>query len=138
MQLQLMLTLAASFLAAPVPKDKSKDEQAIQGTWVIQSAERDGKPFNEIKGEKLTLKEGNAISTHKGKEEKATYKINATTKPRQIDFTPEKETKALHGIYELAGDSLKVCIAQPGTQRPGEFSGKGEGRLLIVLKRMKK
>ena len=138
MQVQLVLTLAASFLAAPVPKAETKDEQAIQGTWLIVSAERDGKPFDEIKGEKLILKDGNATSTNKGKEEKATYKINPTTKPKRIDFTPEKETKSLRGIYELTGDSLKVCMAKPGDARPDEFSGKGEGRLLIVLKRQKK
>jgi uncharacterized protein (TIGR03067 family) len=138
-QLQLALTLAASFLTAPVPQDKTKDAQTIQGTWIIVSAETDGKPFNEIKGEKLILmKDGKAVTTTKTKEEKATYKINPTKKPKTIDFTSEKEPKPALGIYELAGDSLKLCLTKPGGERPTDFSSKGTDHLLIVLKRQKK
>lgn len=139
MQLQLVLTLAAGFLAAPAPQDQTKDQQAIQGTWVVESAERNGKPETDIKGEKLIfMKDGKAVMTTKGKEEKATYKIDPSKKPKTIEFTPEREEKPALGIYELTGDSLKVCVMRPGGERPTDFSSKAPGRVLIVLKRQKK
>ena len=41
------------------------------------------------------------------------------------------------GIYELEGDTFKVCFAAPGkADRPTEFkSAAGSGHRLLVLKR---
>jgi uncharacterized protein (TIGR03067 family) len=42
------------------------------------------------------------------------------------------------GIYELDGDTLRVCLPEPGTgkERPTEFSGK-QGRSLTIYERRK-
>jgi uncharacterized protein (TIGR03067 family) len=138
MQVQLVLTLAVSFLAAPVPKDEAKDAQAIQGTWVVVSAESNGKPMDDIKGEKLILKDGKVTMTTKNKEEKGTYKIDPMKKPKTIDLTEEGKTEPSPGIYTLEGDTLKLCVSSKPGARPTEFSGKAENHLLIVLKRRKK
>jgi uncharacterized protein (TIGR03067 family) len=138
MQVQLVLVLAAGFLAAPVPNDKPKDEQAIQGTWVVVSAENNGKPADDIKGEKLILKDGKVTMTTKNKEEKGTYKIDPTKKPKTIDLTEEGKTEPSPGIYALEGDTLKLCVSSKPSERPTEFSGKPKNHMLIVLKRQKK
>ena len=40
------------------------------------------------------------------------------------------------GIYELKGDTLKVCFAKPGQNRPTEFTTKqGTGFLYCLYKR---
>jgi hypothetical protein len=40
------------------------------------------------------------------------------------------------GIYELSGDELKICLADPGADRPKEFaSAKGSKATYMVLKR---
>ena len=42
------------------------------------------------------------------------------------------------GIYELDGDTLKVCYAIDGGKRPAEFKAKpGSKHVLIVFKRLK-
>jgi hypothetical protein len=42
------------------------------------------------------------------------------------------------GIYAIDGDTHKVCIAEPGRERPTEFSTQAEsGRTLFIMKRAK-
>ena len=44
----------------------------------------------------------------------------------------------MQGIYELKGDELKICLSEPGGQRPGELSAKeGSKRMLITFKKAK-
>jgi hypothetical protein len=46
---------------------------------------------------------------------------------------------ALLGIYELEGNTWKVCYAMPGKERPKDFSAKeGSGQTLAVWEREKK
>lgn len=52
-----------------------------------------------------------------------TYKINAKTTPMQIDLSrTAKNGKLLvrQGIYTIKGDTLSICIADHGAQRPTE------------------
>ena len=50
-----------------------------------------------------------------------------------MTFTEKKRAK---GIYELAGDTLKIALGDPDNYRPGDFSGKN-GATVMVLKRAK-
>jgi hypothetical protein len=41
-----------------------------------------------------------------------------------------------HGIYDLQGETLKICYAVPGAEAPKDFSEKAEGKqLLFVMQR---
>jgi uncharacterized protein (TIGR03067 family) len=138
-----MLAVVAGFLGslgAPVPKQDAKDNEALQGTWIVVSAIADGKPRDEIKGEKIIFKDGNITVTSRGKEEKGTYKLDPGKKPRTIDLTHENKqgkTETIAGIYTLEGDTLKICIGgKPGDARPTDF--KTEGFMVLNLKREKK
>jgi uncharacterized protein (TIGR03067 family) len=133
-------------LAAPAPAaDGKKDAEKIQGTWTILSMERGGEkgPEDEIKNTKVVIADGLiTIEEFKKprKEEKATFKLDPAKNPKTIDITPErgKEGVAL-GIYELKGDTLKLCFTKPGGTRPREFASKaGTEQMLIVLQRDKK
>jgi uncharacterized protein (TIGR03067 family) len=70
-----------------------------------------------------------------------TIEINPTKKPKTIDVKPEIGTnkgKTLLGIYELDGDSLKICLALPDKDRPTAFATAAEnGQQLVVYKREK-
>jgi len=125
--------VAAVGARADGPADEMKK---LDGTWVVDKATSDGKPVEDMKGgravfagDKLTLKAAD------GKEEKFTYKVDPSQKPKTMDFTPEKKEKNTapgKAIYELNGDTLKVCLGPPD-KRPAEFTDKGQ--VLIVLKR---
>ena len=71
-----------------------------------------------------------------------TVKLDPTTKPKaaEIAFTEgEHKGKTRLGIYEIEGDTFRVCCARPGDGRPAVFSAKsGSGRILVVYQREKK
>jgi uncharacterized protein (TIGR03067 family) len=63
-----------------------------------------------------------------------TYKADATGYPKTIDLTPDRgpaRGKVLKGIYDLDGNTLKVCYVAPDAgepekaERPKEFGAKG-------------
>lgn len=71
-----------------------------------------------------------------------TSQIDPTKTPKTVDLTiTEGDGKGdvLLGIYEFEEEGRKVCFAQPGKERPAEFSSPpGSGRILARLKRVKK
>jgi len=121
-----------------------KELKKLEGTWATVSIEAAGQKVTDedkiktrkltTKGEKYTLKVGD--ETVQG-----TIEINPTKKPKTIAVKPESGTnkgKTLLGIYELDGDSLKICLALPDKDRPTAFATAAEnGQQLVVYKREK-
>ena len=138
-----MLLLTGLLVAADDAKDATKKELAkFTGTWKIESVEVDGnKPGAEVfKDWKLVIKD-DQFTFHDGKmTTKGQFKVDVTKKPKTIDITftdgPEKG-QTLIGIYELEGDTYKVCLSM-NKDRPKELASKaGSGHILEVFKRQK-
>jgi uncharacterized protein (TIGR03067 family) len=122
----------------------TEDEKNLQGTWIMMTEEDQGRELPEetlqkrfrlvIEGAKWTLKE------NQGPERKEwNVKLDGTRSPKQGDFTylfGNNNGKVSFAIYELKGDSLRLCVAEPGESRPREFDGKGKNTL-ILFKRTK-
>jgi len=69
-----------------------------------------------------------------------THKFDPGKKPPQVDAAvTEGEGKGftMLGVYELKGDTLKVCFDPEGKERPTDFTGKA-GRMTAVVEREKK
>jgi uncharacterized protein (TIGR03067 family) len=150
---RLGLVLAAGLLvAADLPKaDTPKEDAAkadlkkMQGPWRLVSGERNGQKMTEedVKGTQRTFTDDkfeakrNGVSIIKG-----TVKLDPAQKPKAIDVTvaaPDGTDVTLRGIYEIDGDDMKTCLAQPDDDRPKEFSSKeGSGHMNYVWKREKK
>jgi uncharacterized protein (TIGR03067 family) len=122
----------------------TKDLEAFKGSWTLISHEVDGKKFSEeeFKDEIVTHDGLGRFSCRRGDRVlgAGTVKLDPTTKPKSIDVTwteGEHRGKTGLGIYEIDGDTIRVCCARPGGRgRPAEFSAEvGSGRILIVLKR---
>lgn len=128
--------------------DKSaieKEPKKFQGTWTIESSVTGGQevPREQLKeflvifeGDKHTLKFGDKVF------QVGTQKIDPSKSPKTIDVTmtegPSKGTVML-GIYEIDGDTLKVCFDPEGKKRPTEFkSAAGSQNFVNVHKRVKK
>jgi uncharacterized protein (TIGR03067 family) len=121
----------------------AKDEEAIQGTWLPSTAELGGKPFPDelrksiklvIKDDKYTVTVGKAM-------DQGTAKLKPSAKPKEMDITgtegPNKG-KTFLAIYELEGDTLKICYDLGGKNRPTEFKTKeGTQQFLAIYKREK-
>jgi uncharacterized protein (TIGR03067 family) len=126
------------FVASLALAADAKDE--VEGKWKIVSVERDGKAVEMWTDGLRTMKDGKyELKPKTGDAVTGGYKIvDAKAKPKTIDFTPDGgqfKGKTLLGIYAVDGDTLKICFAEPGKDRPTEFTSKG--CVLAVHKREK-
>ncbi len=148
MSTRVALTMAAGLLLASFgprsdagDKDDAvkKDMKLLQGTWLMESFEINGKPLpaEKVKSIKVTIK-GDRYSVDLGEKSfELTFKIDPTKKPKAIDLTVTMgdEKAVTHGIYEVSADTFKVCrTTEAGKERPTTFSGK-EGMAFAVYKR---
>lgn len=153
MNCALMLVLA---LGGGVPRDAKdeaikKDIAALQGEWLVVSAEKDGKKISEEERKKLSefffakveiqdstmkiwLKKGDEDA--KGGEFLA-FSVDPTKKPAVMTVG---ETLL---IYKIEGDKLTVCFCDPfskdAADLPTEFdTGKNQLWYAFELKKVKK
>jgi uncharacterized protein (TIGR03067 family) len=109
----------------------------LEGRWIVVSHTVDGDEQDpagtkvHIAKGKFTVKEAN------GDVQKATYKVDTTTKPHQIDMTASEgvqKDQVFKGIFILKGARLTLCLARPDSDRPTEPTAKeGSGHMLFVL-----
>jgi uncharacterized protein (TIGR03067 family) len=125
------------------PPDAKKEIAKLEGVWVFESQTVGGKGATKeqldpmriaIKGDTLTRGSG-AISIA------SKMTIDPSKKPKTIDLVtrlPGGGSEKAVGIYELSGDTLKICYDNTGKERPKEFkSAEGSTVVLSVLKRQK-
>jgi uncharacterized protein (TIGR03067 family) len=140
-----LLTLAALGVAlagdpAGPPKGKGKgksDQELFQGKWAVVAVEKSGMKIPEefTKDAAISVK-GNTITVELlGETKEAKFKIDPSKKPKAIDL--DFEGKEHEGIYELKGDTLRVCFPmEAGAKRPKTFNSEGE-TVLATFKRAK-
>lgn len=134
-----MVCLFSFALAA----EDTKKVGALDGTWLPESAELSGKAFPDevrkmiklvIAGDQYTATVGKSV-------DKGTCKVNPDAKLKELDITgadgPNKG-KTILCIYDLDGDTLRVCYDMSGKGRPTEFkTTEGSPLFLVVYKREK-
>jgi uncharacterized protein (TIGR03067 family) len=143
----LTLLLVGTAVAADQPKDDAskKDLEKMQGDWAAVAMVVNGQVvpdddaqalFRTVKGNGYTVFR---FSTERGK---GTFTVDATKKPRAIDFQPmgpKGKVPPMLGIYEFDGARLKMCYAPPGKDRPTTFDAKeGSGHTCTTWMREKK
>jgi uncharacterized protein (TIGR03067 family) len=85
-----------------------------------------------VKGDKVTVSTGDKVVAE------VTITVDPSKKPKWMDSVTTGEDKKALAIYELDGDTLKICVGLKG-ERPKEFTGKKDsGCALYVYKREKK
>jgi uncharacterized protein (TIGR03067 family) len=137
MRQSLRITSVAVLLAAFGGSVLAKDPLTIEGRWKVASVELAGMPVPGLEDAELALADGKKVFTLPGgRVEKGTYQLDAARRPGEIDVTAEGKDGTEKGIYAIDGDSLKLCLATNGGQRPREFATKkGLGQIVIVLRR---
>ena len=146
--LRIILIAAVVCSAQVLAQDKKDPAHAdldkLQGDWTIQSIERDPKEKpGEGSGIKVHIKDNLVTAFLPGQNQPAgalTIKLDPNQTPPAIDLrVGGSKEDAAHGIYEIRGDTLRVCLTPIDKgERPKEFSSKpGSGHSLFTLKRPK-
>jgi uncharacterized protein (TIGR03067 family) len=136
----LLLTL---WLTAPtVQDDAAAAAKALEGTWTVEGATLDGKEVVAAGGGEFVFAAGRLTMKPPMDlpEQVFKYRVDPSKKPAAIDFAFDGAAPPNAGIgpavYELDGDTLKLCLAPPDKPRPTEIGDKGQ--VLFVLKRKAK
>jgi len=134
------LAILSVVLPGMVRADDKDDLKKFDGAWKIVRIEREGKtlPPERTNGMVVTVKDGKIAIRDGANEDTAAIKIDSSKNPGTIDFIPlDSKTGAL-GIYRFDGDTLKLCWAAVGSERPRQFASTMEtGTRLFVLTREK-
>ena len=127
---------------APLVADDAKKE--LDGTWVVESISRDPKEKGRREGKGFRLiVSGESVVVEAAEKDttlgKLAIRLDGAKKPKTLEITPEAERVAVLAIYELEGDTLKVCWGPlEKKEGPTEFTAKpGSRQSLIILKRKK-
>jgi uncharacterized protein (TIGR03067 family) len=141
-----VISFAALVLAADAPPSDAaaKDKAALQGTWQsVREEMRGGAAPGDARDHRMVFA-GDTFRFVKGDETliRGTFKLDPTKTPKVMEMVitegagPDPEVPT-HGIYELTGDGLKWCAAEPGTDgRPEKFDTKGTTNVTVELKRV--
>jgi uncharacterized protein (TIGR03067 family) len=148
-RIAVALCVLGVVLGRPAAADDKADPGAaelkkVQGTWTFESQEVGGQkvPADQLKamtitfeGDKFTVKGGDQVM------QAGTQKLDPAKKAVDAKVTEGVSAgTTMLGIYELDGDTLKVCFDSSGKKRPAEYKTT-EGNtdtFVAVLKRVKK
>ena len=124
---------AAVRLPAPqtVAAVRNADADAIQGVW------RRVTPGGTSPGQLLVIDGSRLTVQHDTDQtEEAVFTLDPTATPKAI--SAKFESGWAFGIYELAGDTLRLCISEPGPTavRPTTFKAFGKSVTLAEYRRV--
>ena len=137
----ICLVVTASFIA--LGAGAPDDAKAIQGSWAPAKAELGGQPMTDavLKTISLKLDNGKYEVSVAGAADKGTYSLDPTTKPKGmtvIGTEGPNNGKTFPAIYELNGDTLRICYDLSGAKRPTAFSSVAGSQLYLVTYERKK
>jgi uncharacterized protein (TIGR03067 family) len=124
-------------------KDARKDLLQLQGTWQLESFANSQPGKIDIKkrtlfigGDLVLLRDGDKII------QGGLLRVNPTKSPSTIDVVVrqgEHKDNTMLGVYELKGDTLKVCFDPEGESRPKKFETKKDTAVILATyKRVKR
>ena len=134
----LAVVVSPAAIAADLP-----DAKAIEGSWTPIKGELGGQPMPDavMKTISLKLADGKYEAMGGGHPDYGTYSLDAATRPKGMTVTgtdgPNKG-KTFPCIYELNGDTLRICYDLSGTKRPSEFKTLAGTQLYLVTYTRKK
>lgn len=119
------------------------ERNRLEGNWYYVSVIVNGRPEPEdsLKASRLVLHKDQFTLTRPELAQHGTYTVDPIPTPKVIDVTftdGPRSRKTIKGIYELTGDTCKICMAPEDEPRPLSFTSKpGSGFTLEVLRRGK-
>lgn len=148
------LAAAAALAGCAKPRDAGADIleilRPLAGEWELVEFNRAGRRsepeelragWATIRDDTLKLVEvrgrGSARPTYL---DEFVLQVDPANPNGQMDFAyrlGKEAGQTRPGIYALDGDTLKLCLAEPGADRPTEFAGRADPPWLLVVLRRK-
>ncbi len=127
----LLAALAVALVgAAPSKEDVAKELKQLDGIWIIVGVHVQGNDRSEsIADQDRFVFSGTRLSMYTGgREGKFTATIDPSAKPKTLDmsFDQDGQKSILPAVYEIAGDSMRLCYAFPDEPRPSGFTTRPE------------
>ena len=143
MKFILYFGLAIAALLTPLAANATDDASAVQGTWAPAKADLGGQPMAEavLKSISLKLESGRYEVLVGDKPDKGTYTLDSTSKPKSMTITGTEgpnHGRTFPAIYELKGETLRICYDLSGARRPTEFKSIAGTKLYLVTYNRKK
>ena len=120
---------------------KATDLERLQGSWQLRALEIDGQaaPAGMLAGSSIVIEGRRFTGTGMGAVYAGVLALDTSAAPRRLDMKfdagPEKGNTNL-GIYEIDGDTWKLCLSTRGGERPASFATQpGSGIALEILSR---
>src|SRR5438067_9171714 len=116
------------------------DVEHLQGTWQVVDLETEGQRMDPavVAGARIIVRGDRFISLGMGATFEGRFEIDPTAVPRRLDMVFEagpEQGATNQAIYELDGDTWRLCIGTRGG-RPTAFSAQpGSGWALETLRR---
>jgi len=111
----------------------------LQGEWRLVSLALNGAPIDPrsvpygkrvVKGDEMTVTFGKEVVT------KAKMAADPASHPKTMDYVHiggMLAGQSQQGIYELQGETLKICSSPPGQSRPTEFTAAPENKRTLAV-----
>jgi len=134
MKFILILCLALTATIA-LAGDSSNDAKAVQGNWSPVTAELSGQPMPDAVLKTISLKlENGKYEVFVGEfPDRGTYTIDPAARSMTVTGTEgPNHGKTFPAIYELKGDTLRICYDLSGMKRPTEFKSLAGTKLYLV------
>jgi uncharacterized protein (TIGR03067 family) len=133
-----MLLAAPSLFAAPVPKEVRKVEK-FEGTWKVVGLDSRG-TANAIGDDSYwTIDDAGMLHLHTGAARMqgvpSNIRMTFDRKLRSVNYTELNGGHDYPGLFEIDGDTLKMCFTLTGAVRPAAI-GTGPDINLWTFKRV--
>jgi uncharacterized protein (TIGR03067 family) len=122
----LPLTVSIVMLSLGADDTPKNELDKYHGTWVLVAEEFHGKnvPADGITGElkdlSYTVRGDKLVFSSRGESRSATVKLDPNTSPKTYDLLRD-DGRVLKGIYAWDGETIKICSADDGGDRPTDF-----------------
>lgn len=140
-QLAVLAAILTLVVGASAQGTVPKELAGFQGTWDVVSVGGESLAAAGATGEVTVTGDKYEVKINGAFNERGTIKVDTSKTPMTIDFNivegPEDSGGKLQlGIFEIAGDTIRFHLAQPGlTPRPVNFDPLPNHDVIIIKKR---
>ncbi|MBC8872101.1 MAG: TIGR03067 domain-containing protein [Planctomycetes bacterium] len=124
---------------AMIEEAKRADRKRLQGTWSLSPAAVGG-PSSDAREKARWIIDGNKIVMELEQRREGKFTLDPAKSPRRIDIvtaaTDDEKSEEIHGVYELSGDDIYVCLSSGDEPRPTSLrASRGTAQVSFALKR---